>query len=462
MPSGFRLVVIAGPNSGLQLEVGDSASLPLKIGRTDDRPGQDEQIIGRLAAPDRDLLLDGDPLVSRGHARIEVVSGGYVIVDCGSANGTKRSGEALRARLPVRLRNGDELRFGTESVVRFEVSDGRPVVAPVDLQRVQEATSQDTPHRVVRHDLVEKSADTPSVRQSMEPPPQDQFGRFAVYDCLSISPASTVHVALDTQLGQKVALRRYGAGQLPASARRVVEECASRTRGFDHRSVVPVLDSGEHDGVLFVATKLVDGRSLFELQRDHVSDISIPLALHLMRSVCAALRYAQSIERGWTWRYLTPRGVVVDRTGTAVVVSFGLPPAVVLLEGENALLATPESRYLSPELRGGKKGDPRSDIYSAGVILHELLVQQFADHTKKVLPEIDMVRNARQVPMDVADLTSRAVRFQVGQRYLHPAEMEEALEAVLEKIAPNYGPEAALWMERICSETGAPPVHRAP
>ncbi len=421
MSTGFRLLVVEGNHKDMLVDVTDMALLPIKIGRTDDRPGADDRLIGRPARLGTDLLLDDDPQVSRGHARIEAASNGWLIVDCGSANGTRHNGRLLRPNMPVRLRVGDQISVGTKTVIRFEVPSAEIPEPKPD--------PKPKPDPVI---------DTPFLFRT-EPPPRDQFGKYAIYDVLDHDDVTQLDVAVDTQGSRRVALKRYDLSKVSSADRRLLQECAERGTRWGHPNIAVISDHGERDGMFYVATHLVEGRGLHSLQATSATGIDIPFALHVSRGVCAALRHAQAVERGFLCRSLTPRSIVMDRQGTPLLVSLGFPSSRYLAGGEAAMLAAPEARYLSPEQRAGRKTDPRSDIYSLGAILYELLLQASIDLGKKFLLEIDLVRP--EVPHNVAEVTSRAVRYQPAQRFLHPAEMEEALEAVLKEIAPGYGPD---------------------
>lgn len=496
MPAGFRLSVIEGPHKGLALEVRDPSATPIKIGRTDDRPGEEERLIGRSASPDRDLILDLDGLVSRGHAKIEAVSGGYTITDCKSANGTLRRGQSLQAFRPVRLRDGDVLRFGPDTLVRVEFIHGmdRPIVdgghasGGVASGDTAGDTSGDTAGDMSGDTAGDMSGDTAGdasgdtggeasgdtgederrkreeeerlrleaeerarreaeerARREREsgPRPVGQYGKYDLFGSLSSGEATQVDIAVLRGTTEQVALKRFSTRILGPAAIRSLKESAERARKYDHPSIAQVVDAGEQDGSFYVASRLVDGKTLHDLMGAFAKEIDVPLALHLARSICAALHQAQLAERGFLWKNLSPRTVMVDKQGTAVLLYLGFPPTRALIDGDKAMLAGAEARYLSPEQRFGKDIDVRADIYSAGVILYELLLQDQVDPKRKVLLEVDLLR---PVPREAAEVTSKAVRWQPVQRFLDIAEMEEAIEAALARLAPDYGPEAAKWM----------------
>ena len=433
---GFRLCVVAGKDAGHVLEVAGPDLTPIKIGRHNPDPSRDIEVIGRAATAERDLLLNGDGQVSRLHATIEAKAGGYALTDFQSTNRTRHNGRVVQPGEPVSLRHGDELRFGPDSVVRFELHSGGAVEAtevrppPPPLQPAAAAPSHKTPPSRVE--------DTPA-----EPTPQEVWGKFAVLTTLSQGPVVRVQHAIDRDRNEPVALKRIARSQLSGKARSALLAAAQRGRAWNHANIAEVLEHGEHGDSVFVASRWIEGKSLYDLQLAYAEDVDIPLALHLTRGVCAALRHAQGVERGFVWRNLNPHNVVVDRAGHAVLINFGLPSARLLVEGRDQT-DTPEARYLSPEQRRGKETEARSDLYSAGVILYELLGRGPVDAKQNVLK--DAVGLRPDIPWDVADVVNKAVAYRPERRFIHAADMEEALAAVLLKLYPRYGAEPAAWI----------------
>jgi len=444
--SGFTLRVVAGKAAGQVIAVAGPELTPIKIGRINADPSRDIELIGRAADAERDLLLNADRQVSRVHAKIELRDGGYLLTDCESANRTHLNGRLLQPWEPVPLHDGDELRFGPESMVRFELhsatdAEHAHVVPPPPPVQSQTGKRGDrtSPRR---------GDDTPPA-----PPPQEVWSKFAVVATLSQNPVARVQLARARDRDAPVVLKRIVRSQLSSKARSALLTSAQKSRAWKHASIAEVLEHGEEGDFIFVVSRWIDGKSLYDLQLAYADEVEIPLAIHLTRDICAALRHGQSVERGFVWRNLNPHNVVVDREGHAVLVNFGLPSVRSLAEGRDHT-DTPEARYLSPEQRRGKETDARSDLYSAGVILYELLGRGPVDAKQNVLK--DAVGLRPDIPWDAADVANKAVAYRPERRFIHAADMEEALGAVLLKLYPGYASEPATWMANRLSSDPRP------
>jgi pSer/pThr/pTyr-binding forkhead associated (FHA) protein len=471
---GFKLTVVSGKGAGQVLEVAGQHLTPIKIGRHNPDPARDLEVLGRPASPERDLLVNADTQISRLHAKIVAGPDGYLLTDCGSVNRTRLNGRPLTSGEAVPLRQRDELQLGPDTRIRFELRPEEPRTEipppprrqPLRPERSRESSGANplsslaserpaAPPLPPERQEEDAAGSTPPVGPASErpaaPPPQEGWGKFTVYKTLSEGSGVRVNLAIDGDRNERVALKRFSRAALSGKARSTLLASAQRARSWHHANIAEVLDHGEQGEFVFVVSRWIEGKSLYDLQRAHAKEVDIPLALHLTREICAALRHAQGVERGFVWRNLNPRNVVVDQEGRAVVVNFGLPSTPALIEGRDPI-DSQEARYLSPEQRNGRDTDPRSDIYSAGVILYELLGQKPVDAKKRLN---DAVNLREDIPWDVADVANKAVTYQQERRFLHAADMEEALAAVLQKVYPHYGSEPAAWIAKYLAEPSA-------
>src|SRR3712207_3403230 len=135
------------------------------------------------------------------------------------------------------------------------------------------------------------------------------------------------------------------------------------------RSVVGVFDRGEWDGTYYIAMEYLSGRSLKQFVRDHGA-LDPALAVSLAIQVLKAARFAH--RRGIVHRDIKPHNVIVDEEGRAKVTDFGIARAGASdMTETGSILGT--AQYLSPEQAQGRPVDARSDLYSIGVLLYELL-----------------------------------------------------------------------------------------
>jgi eukaryotic-like serine/threonine-protein kinase len=178
-----------------------------------------------------------------------------------------------------------------------------------------------------------------------------------------------VWLADDTELDRKVAIKilhdKYA--QDSEFVQRFQRE-AQAAAGLQHPNVVGIFDRGAFDGTYFIAMEYVDGPSLKDLVKGGMPPKD---AIDFTRQILNAARFAH--RKGIVHRDLKPQNVLIDDEGRARVADFGIARA-----GENSDITATGSvmgtaQYISPEQAQGKDTTPRSDIYSIGVVLYEML-----------------------------------------------------------------------------------------
>jgi serine/threonine protein kinase len=139
---------------------------------------------------------------------------------------------------------------------------------------------------------------------------------------------------------------------------------------LDHKNIVPIYDYSVHNNQPYLVMKYIDGRTL----KDHMQEDALTLEeiRHVMRDICDALTYAH--QKGVFHRDIKPSNIIIDAQGIPYLTDFGL--ARVAQRGESTLsvdsmLGTPH--YISPEQAQGGAIDARTDVYSTGVLLYELV-----------------------------------------------------------------------------------------
>lgn len=229
---------------------------------------------------------------------------------------------------------------------------------------------------------------------------------------------ATVYLAEDLKHRRRVAVKVLRP-ELSAAlgAERFLREIET-TANLRHPHILPLYDSGESDGFLFYVMPLVEGESL----RDKLSRLKrLPVAdaLQIAREVADALGYAH--ERGVIHRDIKPENILLE-SGHAVVADFGIARAVSTLDGGRLTqtgLAVGTPAYMSPEQALADTGlDGRSDLYSLGCVLFEMLSGEapFAAAT----PQRTIARRLTEPPPAVAEL-----RAEVG------AELSGLIQQVL-------------------------------
>jgi beta-lactam-binding protein with PASTA domain len=267
-------------------------------------------------------------------------------------------------------------------------------------------------------------------------------GRYRVGPVLARGGMSTVYRGTDTRLDRPVAIKvmepRLAAD--PAFRARFEREARSAAR-IDHPAVVDVHDQGDHVGVdgpvLFLVMELVEGGTLRDVLRAR-GQLGVPAAVAVLEPVLAGL--AEAHRLGLVHRDVKPENVLISRTGEVKVADFGLVTAAAQAGASHAGMIMGTVAYLSPEQVTTGAADPRSDVYSAGVLLYELLtgtppytgdtaISVAYRHVNSQVPAPSLI--AGDVPPELDDLVLRATRRDPDAR---PADAT-ALLAELRRVA---------------------------
>jgi eukaryotic-like serine/threonine-protein kinase len=196
-------------------------------------------------------------------------------------------------------------------------------------------------------------------------------GRYAVTARIAHGGMATVYLALDTRLDRQVALKVMHAelARDEEFVRRFIGEAKSVAR-LSHQNVVAVFDQGSDGPFLYLAMEYVPGRTLKEVLRER-GRFSPAAALDIMTGVLDGLAAAHS--SGIVHRDVKPENVLLTTDGRLKVADFGLARAQAAVGQTRAGLLIGTVAYLPPEQVTGDSTGPRSDVYSAGVMLFELL-----------------------------------------------------------------------------------------
>ena len=273
-------------------------------------------------------------------------------------------------------------------------------------------------------------------------------GRYLLRDLLGQGGMATVHLADDTVLDRPVAVKTMlGEMSREPSFRERFRREAQAVARLNHTNIVAVYDSGEDvndDGihVPFIVMEYVEGASLSSALRDDIARhgaMPTDRALKITADVLAAL--AASHEQGLVHRDIKPANVMLTKRGVVKVMDFGIARAmqsgVTSMTQTGMVVGTPQ--YLSPEQALGKAVDARSDLYSVGCLLFELLTGRLPFESDSALgmayqhvqetPPAPSTFNAA-VPPGVDALVARALRKDPVHRFPDADAMREECERV--------------------------------
>jgi serine/threonine-protein kinase len=192
-------------------------------------------------------------------------------------------------------------------------------------------------------------------------------GRYRILGLLGQGGMGEVYKAFDLILNQTVALKFLAPSLISEAALMRFRNEARIARQVSHPNVCRVYDLGMVEGLHFLSMEYIDGEDLASLLR-RIGRLPQDKAIEFTRKICAGLSAAH--ERGVLHRDLKPANIMIDRRGQVRITDFGLAGLAAEIPLSDLRSGTPA--YMSPEQRTGKEVTTRSDIYSLGLILHEM------------------------------------------------------------------------------------------
>ncbi len=237
--------------------------------------------------------------------------------------------------------------------------------------------------------------------------PRLQFGKYQLHRRLARGGMGEVYLArLVGELGfEKQLVIKTILPEL-AEKPRFIELFAAEAKtavALSHGNIVPTYELGRAADTFYIAMGYVDGPSLAQLLDAEAASgagPNIPAAMHVIRGVLAGLAYAHLEAPGRpavVHRDITPRNVLIDRSGQVRIVDFGIAAPAQRQVGVRA----GSTGYVSPEQARGDVADPRADVFSVGCLLYELCThtRAFPKEAVWVMPELSAVPDALREPL---------------------------------------------------------------
>ena len=200
-------------------------------------------------------------------------------------------------------------------------------------------------------------------------------GRYIVSQMIGTGGMADVYLGLDTRLDRQVAIKvlRRDLAKDPAFVARFRKE-ALAAGGLNHPGIVAVYDSGEENDSPYIVMELVNGQTL--RQKMHTQSISLPRSLEIIKGILQALDYSHN--QGIVHRDIKPGNIMITDTGDIKVMDFGIARVTddMGTTMTNTWNVVGTAQYLSPEQATGELADGRSDLYSLGCLMYELLTGQ--------------------------------------------------------------------------------------
>ncbi|NML48298.1 serine/threonine protein kinase [Ramlibacter sp. G-1-2-2] len=273
----------------------------------------------------------------------------------------------------------------------------------------------------------------------MNPPPFTHFGRYRILEELGRGAMGIVYLAEDESLQRRVAVKAMLLP--PDAAERDEQEARFRQEakaagGLSHPNIITIHDLGREGDWLYIAMELLRGTELKTMMT--VGAMPLPLALDIAAQVAEGLAAAHS--HGVVHRDIKPSNIMVMDGRHAKIMDFGVArmQASEVRTRSGVLLGSP--KYMSPEQVGGHAVDARSDIFSLGSMLYEMVTGQPAfggAELGNLLYDIlhgqptPASRHNPAVPQMLDLVLARAMQKNPGARYQDAREMARDLEACL-------------------------------
>ena len=278
-------------------------------------------------------------------------------------------------------------------------------------------------------------------------------GRYQIIEELGKGGMGKVYKVHDTKIKEKIALKLIKPEI--AKDKKTIERFSNElrlTRKIRHKNVCQMFDLGEDQGTQFITMEYVPGEDLRSSIR-RFGQLPIGKSISIAKQICEGL--AEAHRLGVVHRDLKSNNIMIDKEGNVRIMDFGIARSLEAkgITGAGVMIGTPE--YMSPEQIEGKEVDQRSDIYSLGVILYEMVTGRVpfegdAPFTIGMKHKGEMPQNPKefntQIPDDLIPVILKCLEKEKEKRYQSGGEVHSELTRIekgiptTERVAPERKP----------------------
>lgn len=290
---------------------------------------------------------------------------------------------------------------------------------------------------------------------------QQTIGRYVIERELGSGRLATVYLATDPNLERKVAVKLLGP--ILAKDAGFRERFAVESRALarlNHPAIVTIYDFGQHEDTFFLAMRYMPGGSL-RARLDEVSALTLSVTNSVIQRVGSALHHAH--QRSVLHGDVRPSNILFDEAGQAYLSNFRLLDLAP--NDDNVMLATPA--YLSPEKVLGSPADGRSDLYSLGIVLYEMLAGRVpfegdspADiaigHVREPVPSLLEFRT--DLPPEGQAFLEKALAKDPDDRFQTAEEMAQAWQGIVEQVDSTTAQSGTTFEQSAPADDAAAPA----
>jgi len=260
-------------------------------------------------------------------------------------------------------------------------------------------------------------------------------GRYEIIGELGRGAMGVVYKAQDPTIGRTVALKTMRLDVHGLETDDVLRRFKNEARAagvLNHPNIVTIYDAGEQDGMFYIAMEFIEGTTLHAMLAEK-RILSPEEIIQLARQICKGLDYAHS--NGIIHRDIKPANIMITGDGTVKIMDFGIAKAGGGMTSTGQVLGTPN--YMSPEQVKGKVLDGRSDLFSFGVVLYEMVTGEKPFVGQNVTTIIYKIVHENPIPPRDLDVTihpglsmvvTKSLSKVPGERYQNGAELMKDLE----------------------------------
>jgi len=299
-----------------------------------------------------------------------------------------------------------------------------------------------------------------------------KFGRYDIVELLATGGMARIYKA-STSANRIFTIKKI----LPEFSRneefiKMFLEEAKISLSLKHSNIVRVIDFGAIDGTYYLAMEYVFGKdvgSLLKKTLEKKIHVPIDVACQIIIQCCLGMEYAHRLtdafgtSLGIIHRDISPPNIFLSYNGEAKILDFGIAKAIRAAENKNTRSGVLKGKfsYMSPEQTRGEYLTAQSDLFSLGIVLHELLTSRSLFYTRDEIETLERVRKAevsppsktrKGVPPELDQIILHALQPKLKKRYESCGQLAEDLEAVLKIHYPRTDRRSAAKFLRLMFE----------